>query len=200
MPLVMTEKQFARWAKEVGDRLPKYGWIPAWKKIGAYLKRQQNIRLRAHKSPEGRSWKKKWTKPAPQIGDKAPMFLDDGSVIHQQIKSGREKKRARDFRKKRGPPLKQQKALIRTTGKFRVRSILDFLVTKATGRSIRMSKHKFEYGYTPGTQWIEKLQNGGYYFGQALPRREIVGMNANDVKEVEKIMADFVKRRLEKGR
>jgi len=200
MAVVMSEKQFTRWAKEVGDRLPKYGWIPAWKKIGAYLKKQHRIRLRGHKGPDGRAWKKQWTKLAPRIGDEAPILLDDGRVIYQKIKTGKGKKQARDFRKKYGPPLKQEQALVRTTGKFRVRTILDFLVTKATGRSIRISKHKMEYGYTPGTRWIEKLQNGGSYRGQALPRREIVGMNSQDVKEVENIMADFVKRRIEKGR
>jgi len=201
MAMVMTEETFLKWARKVEGRLPTWGWIPAWKKVGRYLKDQHKARLKAHKGPDGRSWKKRYSKPAPKVGDVVPIILDSGRVVTQRLKTRRGVRRAKAFRKRFGPPMKPQKALVRTSGQDKARTILDFLTKRATGRSIRISQHKMEYGYTPGTQWIEKLYHGrGTYLKKPIPARPIVGMNARDVTAVENIVADFVMRRVMKGR
>jgi len=200
MAMVFSQAQFDRWAKEVGDNLPRYGWIPAFKKIGKYLKDQHKIRLKFHQTPDRAAWAKRYHKPAPRVGESAPILLDDGRVIYQRLKTTRGSRRARAFRQKWGPPMKPTPALVRTTGKSKARTILDFLTKRASGRSIRISKYKMEYGYTPGTRWIEKLQFGGTYRGGRVQPREMVGLNRTDMTVIENIMADFVLRRVMKGR
>jgi len=208
MPLVMTEKQFAKWAKEVGDRLPKYGWIPAWKKIGAYLKKQHNIRLRKHIDPDGKPWKKTWHVKVRNVGQFGTMLLDSGRHVTQRIRSSRGKRRAKAYLIDMRIPMKPEKALVRTTGKRKTRTILDYLVGGgAAGRSIRISMHKMEYGFKGRfTIWAKKHQFGRSvgtsrrFEGAVNPKRKLVGLNQADEKAITEIMADFVKRRLKKNR
>ena len=193
--------------------------------IGKYLRTEHKVRLKAHVDPEGRPWPETFFAPRPRVGERAPMIVSKGplgvigpkdklasartgrypAVVVETIRTAAGKRRAVAFRERYGPPFKGEKALIRTAGKRKAKKIWEFLTT--AGRSVRISEGRLEYGYTPGTRWIEALQNGGQYRegssrgvvasivrffrGAArVPPRGMVGWSPENIAYVEKYLAD----------
>lgn len=197
----MTVPQFRRWLRRID--LGQWGWTPEHRKIGTYLIGKTKKDLRAHRAPDGSPWKDRYAAPRPRVGDeKTPMLLDNGRIVSQTIRSAAGKRRAVAVRKKYGPPLKPLKALVRRKApgglaRYKAVKIWEFLTTR--GRAFRMSKTHWEYGWTPGTAWVEKLHNGGTYLGNPVPARPILGLTASDIAAIEKIYAAGVDRRLAKA-
>ena len=204
----MTIPEAQRWLNDLAAFGRKWGAAPAINKIAAYLRRKHVERARAHVSPGGQSWSEHYWAPAPKIGDKAPMLLDDTGgrrVVTEIIRSGRGAKRARDFRRRYGPPMRGGvPALIRTRaypGARKTRIILDAL--QSPSRLVRTTRTSLTYGWTPGTRWIEDLHFGGAsrkYRGKKIPPRPIIGMDSADVAFALKAFADLVARYAGTGR
>jgi len=198
----MTVPQFEAWTRELAKAPDKWG-LGTHRKIAAYLKRTHRKRLRGQRTPSGMAWKRTFVPDMPQVGDTAFMLLEDGTTVRETIKTRSGLRKAKAWRKKFGPPVKPQKAIVRTAGKkrFRARKVFDFLVTNAlstartkrarraaglsTNSALSYSPSHLYYGYTPGTKWIERLQFGGEFKGGTVPPREMIGLNNNDINFIE---------------
>jgi len=219
---VMTLPQLDKYLKNMqspGSR----GWSPVHNKLGKYYRNKAKDRMKKHVDVNGVPWAAGYSKPFPKIGDDVPMILskgdgvkrpksvnNGGSALRQPIKTAKGKKAARRYRLKYGPPSKpDRKPLVLATARGqgeaekrgyigRKRQIWKFLSTP--GRSTRTSKTSFSYGYTPGTQWIEKLQNGGTYKGKRVPARTILGITKEDERFTESAYADYYEKMRLRGR
>lgn len=236
MSAYMTVPEFDRWI-EAFKVFPAKLWLGTRAHIAKYIREGHMKRLTAHQTPEGQPWKETWFAPAPKIGDRAPMIVSRGplpgigqkqrfqsartgqypAVVVETIRTASGVRRALAFRKRYGPPLKAEPALIRKTGSHKVKRIWEFL--SRAGRSVRYVKraegYGLEYGYTRGTRWIEDLQNGGQYrrrsgdspfrslvanYNPTIPPREMVGLTAGNVAEITGYLADQYERFVREGR
>jgi len=106
----MTIPEAQRWLNDLAAFGRKWGAAPAINKIAAYLRRKHVERARAHVSPGGQSWSEHYWAPAPKIGDKAPMLLDDKGgrrVVTEIIRTGRGAKRAAISAAATAPPCRE---------------------------------------------------------------------------------------------
>jgi len=201
MAQTMNVEQMNRWLKSL-ENPGKWGWMPEHKKIGKLLKTETGAQLKKHQGPDGKPWPKTYSKPLPKVGDRVPILIEgDGAdrIFVQKLKTSAGRKRAVALRKKFGPPAKGLKPLIRTGKKRRATRIRDYLVRRATGRSLQMGKDFLKYGYTPGTKWIEELQFGGKYREGEIPKREILGLTKKVIQKIEEIYAAGMLKRIKKG-
>jgi len=211
MSEVFTIPQLDRYLGNLKDP-GRRGWSPVHNKLGKYYRNKAKDRMNRHVGVDGKPWAAGYHEPRWKVGDYVPMLLshgegvhnpqsvnDGGSVVTQIAKTVKGSRAARRFRKKYGPPVKPDtKPLIITRGKKKKRVIWDFL--RKPGRSTRVTKTSFSYGYTPGTRWIEKLQNGGMYKGQRVPARSILGITKADELFTESAYADYYEKVRLKGR
>lgn len=190
--------QARRRIEGLSKSIDNFGLTPPFRKIGKYLRKKSVSNVRKGRSPRGIKWQDTFFKPLEKVGHKDPveMIVGHNKVITQKIRSKKGKKARKKFREKFGPPLKKMKALHRG-GKFSTKKrIAEFLNTP--GRALRFGKWEFEYGFTPGTRWIEQLQFGGVYKGGKVPKRTILELTFLDRKFISETVGDFVDMKLAK--
>lgn len=190
-----------RWITSLKNPGPR-GWNPEHKKFGKYFRDGFKKRAKKHVDIYGIPWKAGYHRPYAKVGEEAFMDIETsrGLLItkFQRVRTMSGKRAAKKYQQRVGVPNKpNRKPLIKTTGKHKKKQIWDFL--KTAGRSTRTSKKSFSYGYTNGTRWIEKLQNGGTYDGTVVPARTILGLTQKDILFVEKTYADGYEKRRLKG-
>ena len=198
MPRPITINEATRRLKWIGGSVDRYGLVSPFRTIGKYLRKKAVKNVRQSRDNRGVQWEKTYSEPLEKVRhkDPVPMLLSNGQVVTQKIKTRKGKQARKRFRQKYGPPLRKLRAIHRG-GKFATQKrIADFLNTP--GRSIRFGKWAFEFGFTPGTRWVEKLQFGGTYKGGMVPKRTILGLTFLDREFIGKTLADFVDRKLSK--
>ena len=196
MPKAITIDKAITDLAKVSRDMERFGLVSPFRTIGKRLRKDFVRSVRKATNPDGTPWEKTTPKPLAKIGEEAKMITDKGKVIRQKIRSKKGKRAAKKYRTKYGPPLRKLKAIHRG-GKFGTkRTIAAFLNTP--GRAIRFGKWKFEYGYTPGTKWVEKLQFGGSINGKRVPKRTIMELTPRQRVFISETINNFVGKKLDK--
>jgi hypothetical protein len=189
----------ARKALEGTSRgIERFGLTPPFRTIGKYLRKRYVSNVKKAVDPYGIKWAKKYKQPMEKIGHKDPVWMmtKEGKTFKQKIRSKEGKKARRRYRKEYGPPLTALKPIHRF-GKFQTeRNVANFLNTP--GKALRFSKWKFDYGFTPGTSWVERLQFGGTFKGKPIPKRVILELTTNDREFIRDTLIKFVDLKLAK--
>jgi len=209
MSKTMTPAQADKWLKDVLKQVSRNGkgLIPEFRTVGKMLKRKHAGFLKSHKGPDRKAWAKTYSKPLPKVGEVAPTLVRDGEIIPpHKIRSSREKRYAKAFREKYGPPPKGKPALHRGGKRAYALSptkwIMTALVTNVLAREKTIAKKLGEariphgksalqygpnwlaYGFSPSMQWVTNLQYGGRFGGgkrrkegaPKIPPRMVVGL------------------------
>jgi len=180
----------------LGGSIEKYGLTSPFRTIGKRLRKDAVTNVQKRRAPDGTPWEKTTPLPAAKIGGHAKILTSSGAEFWSRIDSRAQKRAARSYRKEYGPPSRRQFAIHRGGKNATKRIIVPFL--KSVGRSQRFSKWKFDYGYTPGTTWIEKLQFGGTFVGKRVPKRTILELTPTQRIFIAQTIGNFVDKKLAK--
>ena len=200
----MTVEEFGRWAAEM-MAVDRKSWKPELRAARKILRGSQKTRLRAHVDPAGRPWRKIQSKPAPKVGQRAPLLLPKGvpgpkrGIVIRRIRGRADKLLAMRMRKVFGPPLRDVPALVRTRkapGAKKAVKIRNYLTRG--WRAFKIGKNWMTYGYKNGTRWVEQLHAGAVRKGTKIPARRIVGFSKRDTDRLAEIFVDGYLRRVMK--
>ena len=196
MPQSISVDQARKQLSGLSNSIERYGLTSPFRTIGKYLRKRFVSNVRGSKDPYGQKWEKTFKQPLAKIGEKAWMLTGDGHVTREVIKSKRGKAANKRYRKKYGTPLKRLKAMHRGGKDSTQKKIATFLNTP--GKAIQFGKWKFDYGFTPGTSWVEKQQFGGTYRGKKIPKRVILELTPKDGRFIGNTLDTFVDKKLKK--
>ena len=204
----MSLEQCQRWLTSLQDA-GKWGWLPEHRKIGKHIRTQTRKRIKAHQTPGGRPWPKRYI---PQgnvaIGDRGPLEPPQRSNLWRsaawtKILTGEQQSRAQKVLKKMlieryGA---NQAAVYRTGKRGRATRLQQALTRdRAPGSATRFGKTWLQYGLTPGwSKWAGLLDKGGTYNGKRVPPRTLIGLTQADLKIIENIYAAGYLKRVLKG-
>lgn len=196
MPRGISINEARRQLAGVSKSFERFGLTSPFRTIGKYLKKRFVKNIRASKDPWGNKWEKTFKEPLAKVGQEAWMITSSGQTIQQKITSKSGKAANKRFRKKYGPPLKRLKAMHRGGKDATQKKIASFLNTP--GKALRFSKWKLDYGFTPGTSWVEKQQFSGTYRGKKIPKRVMLSLVPKDKRFIDKTIDAFIDKKLKK--
>jgi len=196
MPTPISISEAQRQLSGLSKSFEKFGLTSPFRTIGKYLRKRFVSNIRRSQNPYGGKWEKTFKEPLAKVGQEAWMMTGDGQVMRQTIKSKSGKAANKRYRKEFGPPLKRNKAIHRFGEHGTKLKVAEFLDTP--GKALRFSKWQLDYGFTPGTAWVEKMQFGGTYRGEKIPKRVMLELVPKDSRFINKTVDTFIDKKLKK--